>query len=143
MTALNRVPMLLIRSAVALTLSLTIAPLAAEAQPAGRVARVGVLLPTAPAPATETPALGITRELRLRLHELGWVEGGSLVFEARFANNRPDRLRGLAADLVALNMDVNRWRSWGKESLDPFPAPTYSRGHSIDRMSVGRPGTRD
>jgi putative ABC transport system substrate-binding protein len=91
---------------VGMSVGILTTPLAAGAQPAGRMARVGVLLPTAPAPATETPALGITRELRLRLHELGWVEGGSLVFEARFANNRPDRLRGLAADLVALNMDV-------------------------------------
>ena len=82
------------------------APLAAEAQEPGRTARVGILVPTTPAPVTGTPALGITRELPRRLCELGWVEGESLVFEARFANNQPDRLPSLAADLVRLKMDV-------------------------------------
>jgi putative ABC transport system substrate-binding protein len=88
------------------TLTLLAAPLAAQAQQAGRIARVGLLIPTAPTPATATPRLGITRDLPLRLRELGWIEGASLVIEARFAHNRPDRLPSLAADLVRLNVDV-------------------------------------
>jgi len=82
------------------------APLAAEGQQAGRIARVGLLIPTAPIPATATSRPGITRDLPLRLRELGWIEGASLVIEARFAHNRPDRLPSLAADLVRLNVDV-------------------------------------
>jgi putative ABC transport system substrate-binding protein len=82
------------------------APLAAEAQQTRGMARVGILVPTAPAPATQNPASGITRDLSRRMHELGWVEGGTVAFEARFADDRPDRLAGLAADLVRLNVDV-------------------------------------
>ena len=85
--------------------ALLAAPLAAVAQQAGRIARVGLLIPTAPIPATATPRLGITMDLPLRLRELGWVEGASLVIEARFAHNRPDRLPSLAADLVRTAVD--------------------------------------
>ncbi len=87
-------------------IGLMLAPVAAEAQQAGKVYRVGILLPTAPAPATQRPAPGIIRDLTRRLHELGWVQGRNLVLEARFAEGRPERLPGLAADLVRLNADV-------------------------------------
>ena len=36
------------------------------------------------------------------LSELGWVEGKNVVFEHRYAENRLERLPGLAADLVRL-----------------------------------------
>jgi putative ABC transport system substrate-binding protein len=37
---------------------------------------------------------------------LGWVEGKNVVFEHRYADNRLERLPGLAADLVRLKVDV-------------------------------------
>ena len=40
------------------------------------------------------------------LRELGWVEGRNVVFEYRYAENRPERLPELAADLVRLKVDV-------------------------------------
>ena len=40
------------------------------------------------------------------LRELGWVEGKSVVFENRNAENRLERLSELAADLVRLKVDV-------------------------------------
>ena len=40
------------------------------------------------------------------LRELGWVEGRNVVFEYRYAENRPERLPELAADLVRLQVDV-------------------------------------
>src|SRR3954453_5316588 len=40
------------------------------------------------------------------LRELGWVEGQNVTIERRFAAGQADRLPALAAELVALNVDV-------------------------------------
>ena len=84
------------------TLSLLAAPLAAEAQPAGKApARVGYLgnsYPSTVAPTVEA--------FRQGLRDLGWIEGQSLVIEYRWAEGNPDRLPALAADLVRLKVDV-------------------------------------
>jgi len=85
---------------LALALNLLAVPLAAEAQQTGKVYRVGVLaLSTA---AGNAPDVAAFRE---RLGQLGYVEGQNLHLETRFADER-DRLPGLAADLVRLNMTV-------------------------------------
>jgi len=80
------------------------APQAGSAQTAGKIARVGILSPTPPAKPTQPVSLA--EELSRRLRELGWVEGKTLVLERRYADGRPERLPGLAADLVAANVDV-------------------------------------
>ncbi len=82
-------------------LSLLAAPLAGEAQPAGKVYRVGFLNP-----GTEASARSRTDAFRQRLRELGYVEGQNLVIEWRWAEGKYDRLPQLAADLVRLNVDV-------------------------------------
>jgi putative ABC transport system substrate-binding protein len=41
-----------------------------------------------------------------RLRELGYVEGQNLSIERRFSDGKPERLPGLAADLVHLKVDV-------------------------------------
>jgi putative tryptophan/tyrosine transport system substrate-binding protein len=73
------------------------APLAAEAQPSAKIWRVGVLR-LGRAETTET--------LRQALRDLGYVEGRNLVIEDRTTDGRLDRLSGLAAQLVRLNVDV-------------------------------------
>jgi len=40
------------------------------------------------------------------LRQQGWVEGRDLFIEARFADNQPERLPALAAELVALKVDL-------------------------------------
>jgi putative tryptophan/tyrosine transport system substrate-binding protein len=40
------------------------------------------------------------------LPELGWIEGKNVAFERRYAENQPERLLELAAELVRLNVDV-------------------------------------
>src|SRR5258708_32200358 len=40
------------------------------------------------------------------LRERGWVEGQNVTIERRFASGQADRLPALAAELVALNVDV-------------------------------------
>ncbi len=75
------------------------APLAAEAQEARKVARIGVLNSgSPPAPFVESFKQG--------LRELGYVEGRNISIEYRWAEGRNERLPGLAADLVRLKVDV-------------------------------------
>src|SRR2546427_478958 len=76
------------------------APLAAEAQQAAKIARIGYLaLNLAP-----TPHL---REAFLQgLRDLGYVEGRNVVIEYRDAEGKFERLPALAAELVALKVDV-------------------------------------
>ena len=87
----------------ALTGGFLAAPLAAEAQQAGKVWRIGVL---AGSPPTTPEAARPWEALMLRLRELGYVEGQNLVVERRWAEGRADRYHELAAELVALKPDV-------------------------------------
>ena len=73
-------------------------PVAARAQEAGSKHTVGILS------ASGTPTLNTV--FIAALSELGWVEGKNVVFEHRYADNRLERLPGLAADLVRLKVDV-------------------------------------
>ena len=75
-------------------------PLAAEAQPPARTARVGIL-----ASSTEEAFAGSVEVFRQALHGLGWVEGRNLVLEVRYADAY-QRLPVLAAELVRLNVDL-------------------------------------
>jgi putative ABC transport system substrate-binding protein len=74
-------------------------PLAAEAPPAGRVYRVGFL-------AFAPPDSSLDGAFRQGLRDLGYVEGRNLVIEWRTAHRQPARLPELAAELVALKIDV-------------------------------------
>ena len=64
------------------------------------VARVGALL--FGTPETE-PNVGAFRR---GLRDLGYVEAQNLVIEYRYAEGKPERLRALAAELVAIKPDV-------------------------------------
>jgi putative ABC transport system substrate-binding protein len=85
------------------SLALLAAPLAVEAQQAGKVFRLGLLTPgghsTASAPTMSTA-------LPASLRELGYVEGQNLTIERRFADGKLDRLPGLAQELVQLRVDT-------------------------------------
>jgi putative tryptophan/tyrosine transport system substrate-binding protein len=74
-------------------------PLASTAQQAPTVRRLGVLYPGAP----PDPLLDAFRE---GLRDLGYIEGRDVVLEARWAEGKLDRLNDLAADLVALKVDL-------------------------------------
>ena len=80
--------------------ALLASPLAAEAQQAAKVARIGYL----------SPNLAANRHMqeafRQGLRDLGYVEGRNLVIEYRDAEGKADRLPALAAELVALKVDV-------------------------------------
>jgi ABC-type uncharacterized transport system substrate-binding protein len=78
--------------AVVLVLSVTVAPLTAEAQPTP--ARLAVLL-TGP-PATATPEYAAFMK---QLADLGWIDGQNLAVDRRWAD-APEKFIGLAADAV-------------------------------------------
>jgi putative tryptophan/tyrosine transport system substrate-binding protein len=74
-------------------------PLAVRAQQAGKVFRIGLLIPaTEPTPGGRIPM----EDLRKGLRDLGWVEGKNLLIETRWAGENPERQRELAAELKAL-----------------------------------------
>ena len=73
---------------------------AARAQPAPRIARIGFL--SLNRGGDRRAADGFNKGLR----ELGYVDGRNVVIEDRDANGRIDRLPALAAELVALKVDV-------------------------------------
>ncbi len=76
-------------------------PLAA-AQQTGKVYRIGFLGPASAERVYTDPLLS----LRAGLRELGYVEGKNIVFEYRFAEDKYERLPGLAAELVRDKVDV-------------------------------------
>jgi hypothetical protein len=63
------------------------------AQPTSKLYRIGYLNAGAKTPAGSFPAFPNA------LRDLGWIEGKTFVLESRFADNRLDRLPGLAAEL--------------------------------------------
>ncbi len=72
-------------------------PLATEAQPVAKVARVGVLLNARWPPVEAFPPA---------LREHGWIEGQTLTIDWRSAEGRFERHPALAAELVRLKPDV-------------------------------------
>jgi putative ABC transport system substrate-binding protein len=76
------------------------APLAAEAQQAAKVPRIGYL--------ALNPAANphLHEAFRQGLRDLGYVEGRNVVIENRDAEGKPERLPALAAELVLLKVDV-------------------------------------
>jgi len=73
--------------------------LAAVAQPAARVARIGVL-------GTSDERASSSEPLVEGLRALGWVEGQNIVIERRYTEGDIERAPRLAAELVRLNVDV-------------------------------------
>jgi putative ABC transport system substrate-binding protein len=76
------------------------APRVPEAQQAAKVARIGYLAANLAA----NPHL--QEAFRQGLRDLGYVEGRSVVIEYRFAEGKFERFPALAAELVALKVDV-------------------------------------
>ena len=84
-----------------LTGGLLAGPLAAEAQQAGKPARVGILALT-----TFTPVPLAVDHFRAGLRELGYVDGQTVLFEYRAAEGKVERLPELARELVDAKVNV-------------------------------------
>ena len=76
-------------------------PMAARAQQAGKVHRIGFL-----GSATAAGSAKAVESLRTGLREFGYVEGTNIDLEFRWAEGIYDRLPRLVAELIARNVDV-------------------------------------
>jgi putative ABC transport system substrate-binding protein len=77
------------------------APIAAEAQRAGKVPHIGVI-----GTATSSLMSVWLTAFREGLRERGYVEGQSIAIEYRWGEGKPERFPGFAAELVRLRVDV-------------------------------------
>ena len=104
--------------------------LAARAQQAAKNVRIGVL-GTSPLPPLQ--------RFFPKLQEYGYVEGRNLRVEARFAEGRDDRYSALAAELVALPVDIIV--TWGTPAALAAKQATTTipivMGSIADPVSVG------
>jgi ABC-type uncharacterized transport system substrate-binding protein len=85
----------------ALTGGLLAAPLAAEAQPAGKPSRIVYVGGT---PFTSGDRVWDAFVQGLRQH--GWVEGQNIIIEQRFTGGRPERFPALIAEVLRIPVDV-------------------------------------
>jgi putative ABC transport system substrate-binding protein len=127
---------------VALAVGIVAAPLAAAAQPAGKVVRVGVLLYSTPQADINIGAF------RAGMRDLGYMEGQNLAVEYRFAEGKPERLPGLAAELARLKPDVifvlgGDVAPFAKQATDTIPIVMAISTDPVQQglvSSFGRPG---
>lgn len=116
-------------------LGLLAAPLAAPAQQAGTVWRIGVIgfAPTTADMAGPNPRYAYVRALLEGLRERGYVYGQHFVTEARGAEGKPERLPGLVDELVRLQVDV----------VVPVGAALPALKQATSTIPVVVPGTGD
>jgi ABC-type uncharacterized transport system substrate-binding protein len=115
----------------------------ATAQQTKRIPRIGYLAGNLPY--TPTPRIDVFRQ---GLRELGYVEGKNIVIEWRFAEDKADRLAGLAAELVRLKVEVivtgGPWPTRAaKEATTTIPIVMTQVGDPVGSgfvASLARPG---
>ncbi len=121
------------------------APLAAQAQQAGKVPRIGVIVPVEPESPTE-PNLAAFRQT---LRELGYAEGQNIAVEYRYAHGKEDLFAAQAAELVRLQVDVMVVGSWhptlaAKKATQAIPIVGVGMGSDPVTLgivtSLARPG---
>jgi len=132
----------LIGLAVILAVGLALAPLAAHAQQASKVYRIG-FLGDSPAAFSEP-----TEAFRQGLRDLGYVEGRNITIEYRWAEGKPERMRELAEELVRLKVDVimapsSIYTRAAKQATSTIPIIFMSHADPLRTghvASLGRPG---
>jgi putative ABC transport system substrate-binding protein len=115
------------------------APLGAEAQPAWKVHRVGLLSP---------PPGPYVAAFEERLRELGYVRGSNVRFETRVAGPSAETLAAAAADLLRLEVEVivtgpNRFLEAAREATTSIPIVMVYANDPVGRgyiASLARPG---
>jgi putative tryptophan/tyrosine transport system substrate-binding protein len=103
-------------------------PLGARAQQGEKVYKIGTLNAGSPGPQTKSTVPDALRQL-------GYVEGNNLTLGHRYAENRLDRLPGLAVELVSLKVDV----IMAAGTLAPLAAKRATSTIPIVMMAAGDP----
>ena len=86
---------------IALGASALAAPLSSFAQRPAQPRRIGILYP-----GSQSDSNDLANVFLKALRDLGYVEGGNIVIEWRYADGKTAPLPALAAELVKLNVDV-------------------------------------
>jgi ABC-type uncharacterized transport system substrate-binding protein len=115
------------------------APLAAEAQRASKVHRVGLLSP---------PPGAYVAAFEERLRQLGYVRGSNIFFETRSTGTRAELLPWAVAELLRLDVEVivtgpNRFIDAAKEATASVPIVMVYGSDPVGRgyiSSLARPG---
>ena len=123
-------------------------PRAGPAQPARKVARIGILaLPETSDLVGPQPRSPVHNALLRGLRELGYVYGEHFVTEPRGAEGKPERFPRLAAELVRLQVDVIVAAGPAlpalKEATSTIPIVMGGSGDPVGLgyvRSLGRPG---
>jgi putative ABC transport system substrate-binding protein len=76
-------------------------PVAAEAQPLPKVAKIGLLTPSSPDGSGH-----LVEAFRQGFRQLGYIEGQTFVLQARYGDGKSERLADLARELVRWKADV-------------------------------------
>src|SRR5262245_9540534 len=115
------------------------APLAVEAQQAGKIHKIGLLSP---------PPGAYVAAFEESLRQLGYVRGSNIVFEAVSPGMKPELLPGVVAKLLRLNVDVivtgpNHFIEAAKEATTSVPIVMVYGNDPVGRgyiSSVAQPG---
>ena len=86
---------------IGVALAVLVATLASEAQQSAKTHRIGLLIGS-----SERFVAPYIEIFRQALRALGYLEGGNIVIEYRYADGKYDQLSVLAADLVRLKVDI-------------------------------------
>ena len=125
------------------------APLAAEAQQAGKIYRVGFVMSAAPMSTLAGPdPAPYMRAFVYILRNLGYVEGRNLVLERRSAEGQFERAPELVAELVRLRVDVivtaaNPVAHAAKEATTSIPIVMATSRNPVEAglvANLARPG---
>jgi putative tryptophan/tyrosine transport system substrate-binding protein len=118
-------------------------PVAARAQPAGKLPTIGFLGATTVSGASQWTAAFVQR-----LRELGWIEGRTIAIEYRWAEGRAERYPEIATEFVRLKVDVIA--TWGtpgvtaaKQATSVIPIVFALTGDPVGTglvTSLARPG---
>jgi putative tryptophan/tyrosine transport system substrate-binding protein len=134
--------MRLIGLAVVLAVGLILVPVVGEAQQTQKIGRVGRLM-------SGSPGIGQVNDAFTQgLRDLCYVEGRNVLIEYRYADGKPERFAALAAELVALKVDVivvpnTRTALAAKQSTSTLPIVFFSVSDPVGSglvASLARPG---
>jgi putative ABC transport system substrate-binding protein len=128
---------------VAALLALGTALPSAHAQSVGKVPKLGFLNGGLPAERAH-----LLEAFRQGLRDLGYVEGRTVLIEHRWAEGKVDRIPELAAELVALRVDVivadgDRVITGARQATSTIPIVMAASGDAVARgfaASLARPG---